>query len=144
VELLTTLLITAGPVFIIIDGLDEMDEIERPRLLYCLLELSNSCEEAKILVSSRIEDDIHAVLHGKTVEIRVDSRNAGSIQAFINRRVKEWFLSREFLPGARTEIEDLLAPLSSKANGMYPVFDPPLIFFIDKRTLNFQKACFFM
>jgi hypothetical protein len=42
VELLTTLLTTAGPVFIVIDGIDEIDEIERRRLLQHLLELSNA------------------------------------------------------------------------------------------------------
>lgn len=130
VELLTTLLRVAGPVFIVVDGLDEIDELERARLLQNLLELSKSCDEAKILVSSRIEDDIHAILRDKAVEIRIDSRNAGSIQAFVSRRVQEWFLSRDFLPEARTEIMGLLAPLSWKANGMYPVFGPLLSCFI--------------
>jgi len=139
VELLTTLLSTAGPVFIIIDGLDEIDETERASLLYRLLELSNSCDEAKILVSSRMEDDIHAILHDKAVEIRIDSRNAGSIQAFISRRVQEWFLSRDFVPEARAEIKELLAPLSSKANGTYPVSGPLLISFMDERALNSQR-----
>ncbi|CZR60110.1 related to NACHT domain protein [Phialocephala subalpina] len=119
VELLTTLLITAGSTFIVIDGLDEIDEVERVRLLQHLLELSNTCDEAKILISSRREDDIHAILCDNAVEIRIDNRNAGSIQAFINRRVQAWFLSRDFLPEARTEIKGLLAPLSSKANGMF-------------------------
>lgn len=122
VELLITLLSTAGPVFIVIDGLDEIDEIERGRLLQQLLELSNSCDETKILVSSRTEDDIQAILRDNVVEIRVDNRNAGSIQAFINRRVQAWFTLRDFVPEARAEIEELLAPLASKANGIYPVF----------------------
>ena len=119
VGLLTTLLSTAGPVFIIIDGFDEIDETERAKLLHRLLELSSSCEEVKILASSRIEYDIHAILHDKAIEIRIDNRNAGSIQAFVNRRVQEWFLSRDFVPEARAEIMGLLAPLSSKANGKY-------------------------
>ncbi|TAQ90071.1 hypothetical protein B7494_g1584 [Chlorociboria aeruginascens] len=115
VELLATLLSTAGLTFIVIDGLDEIDEIERARLLQCLLDLSDSCNEAKILVSSRIEADIRAILCDKAVEIRIDTQNAGSIQAFVSRRVQEWFLSRDFIPEARTEIMELLAPLSSKA-----------------------------
>jgi hypothetical protein len=139
VELLTTLLSTAGPVFIVIDGLDEIDQIERARLLHRLLELSNSCEEAKILVSSRIEDDIKSILCDKAVEIRIDNRNAGSIQAFVSRRVQAWFLSRDFLPEARTEIVGLLAPLSSKANGTYPIFGPLLICFPYKRELKSHR-----
>ncbi|PMD44746.1 hypothetical protein L207DRAFT_552817 [Hyaloscypha variabilis F] len=119
VELLTILLTTTGPVFIVIDGIDEIDEIERRRLLQHLLELSNDCDNVKVLVCSRIEDDIDAILRGKAVKIRIDDRNAGSIQAFVSRQVQEWFLSRDFLSEARTEIQGLLAPLSSKANGMF-------------------------
>jgi hypothetical protein len=122
VEVLTTLLTMAGPVFIIIDGCDEIDEIERVRLLQCLLELSNCCDEVKVLVSSRTEDDIHAILSDKAVKIRIDDRNSGSIQAFVSRQAQDWFLSRDFLPEARTEIQGLLAPLSSKANGTYLAF----------------------
>ncbi len=128
VELLTTLLTLAGPVFIVIDGFDEIDEIERARLLTRLLELSNCCDETKVLISSRIEDDIHAILSDKVVKIRIDDRNAGSIQAFVTRRVQEWFISRDFLPEARNEIQGLLAPLSSKANGTYLVFGMLRIF----------------
>jgi hypothetical protein len=138
-KLLITLLCTAGPVFIVIDGFDEIDEIERARLLRCLLELSSSCDVAKILVSSRMEEDIHAILRDQAVEIRIDSRNAGSIQAFVSRRVHAWFLSRDFLPEARTEIMGLLAPLSSKANGTFPVYGQPRICLIHERVLNLER-----
>jgi len=143
VELLTTLLTTAGPVFIVIDGIDEIDEIERRRLLRHLLELSNDCNDVKVLVCSRIEDDIDTILNGKAVKIRIDDRNAGSIQAFVGRQVQEWFLSRDFLSEARTEIRGLLAPLSSKANGTYIVFGI-LRSFIDGWALNSEKGCFCM
>lgn len=138
-DFLTTLLCTAGPVFIVIDGLDEIDEIERARLLQRLLELSDSCDEAKILISSRIEDDINFILCDKAVEIRIDDRNAGSIQAFVSRRVEAWFLLQDFLPEARAEIVGLLAPLSSKANGTYPIFGPLLVYFRYKRELKLDR-----
>ncbi len=93
VELLTTLLTVAGTTFIVVDGLDEVDQDERVRFLRNLLKLSNTCEEARILVSSRREDDIHAILCDNAVEIRIDDRNAGSIQAFVSRRVETWVLS---------------------------------------------------
>ncbi|PVH83873.1 hypothetical protein DL98DRAFT_486212 [Cadophora sp. DSE1049] len=113
--LLSTLLNAAGPVFIVIDGVDEIDEIERCRFLNCLLELLKSCDEVKILVCSRMEDDIRTVLNKKAVNIRIDKQNAGSIQAFIKHHAEQWFLSRSFLPEACAEIRRLLAPLSSKA-----------------------------
>jgi len=135
-ELLTTLLSTAGRVFIVIDGLDEIDEIERIRLLRCLLELQVSCDEARILISSRMEDDITSVLCDKAVVIRIDNRNAGSIQAFIRRWVQMWLQSRDFQAESRNEIMGLLAPLSSKANGMYSALNLLLASLNDIPALN--------
>ena len=125
-EILKTLLNTAGTVFIIIDGLDEIEELERTRLLQRLLEISDVCVNTRILISSRMEDDIKRSLQNRVNEIRVDKLNAGSIQAFLNREVRAWFLSRDFTPEARTEITRLLAPVSSKANGRYSLPNHPL------------------
>ena len=118
VGLLSTLVECAGPVYIIVDGVDEIGEIERGRLLNRLLDLSENCRETKILISSRLEDDITAILNSKAAAIRVDNRNAGSIQAFVTRRTQNWFRHSNFLPEARSEIEGLLAPLASNAKGM--------------------------
>lgn len=116
-NLLKTLLVGAGPTYIVIDGLDEIGEIERCRLLKRLLEMPETCHEVKILLSSREEADIMDLLKDQ-VSIRVDSRNAGSIQTFVNRRVEEWFGRCNFLPEAQGEIQRLLAPLASNAEGM--------------------------
>ena len=116
-NLLKNLLVGAGPTYIVIDGVDETDEIERRRLLKRLLEMAETCHEVKILVSSREEADIIDLLKDQ-VSIRVDSRNAGSIQTFVNRRVEEWCGRCNFLPEAQGEIQRLLAPLASNAEGM--------------------------
>ncbi|KAE8448036.1 hypothetical protein EG329_009959 [Mollisiaceae sp. DMI_Dod_QoI] len=55
VELLTTLLTVAGTTFIVVDGLDEVDQDERVRFLRNLLKLSNTCEEARILMTETQE-----------------------------------------------------------------------------------------
>lgn len=47
-NLLKTLLKYAGRVYIIVDGLDEIDEVERGRLLKCLTDLSKECDELRI------------------------------------------------------------------------------------------------
>lgn len=117
--LLAKLLACAGPVYIIIDGVDEIDEIERGRLMKQLLDLSKSCEDAKILMSSRPEADITRILDEKAATIRVDHRNAGSIQSFVTQLTQQWFKERGFLPEARAEIEGLLAPLASNSKGMF-------------------------
>ena len=116
-NLLKTLLVGAGPTYIVIDGVDETDEIERRRLLKRLLEMAETCHEVKILVSSRAEADIADSLTDQ-VSIRVDKRNAGSIQTFVDRRTVEWFAKCNFLPEAQSEIQSLLAPLASNAEGM--------------------------
>jgi hypothetical protein len=116
-SLLKTLLVCAGRTYIVIDGMDEMDELERCRLLKQFLEVSKTCKDVKILLSSRVEADIADLLKDQ-VSIRVDSRNAGSIQTFVKQRTEKWFTECNFLPEAQAEIQGLLAPLSSKAKGM--------------------------
>ena len=116
-NLLKTLLVCAGPTYIVIDGLDEIDETERCRLLKQLLEMPKTCYEVKIFMSSRAEADIADLLKNQ-VSISVDSRNAGSIQTFVNRRIEDWFGKCNFLPEAQAEIQSLLAPLASNAKGM--------------------------
>lgn len=118
VSLLTTLLNGAGPVYIIIDGVDEIDEVERGRLLRQLLDLSKDCEETKILISCRPEADITTILGSASASIRVDNRNASSIQAFVNHQSHRWFQARNFLPNDRADIERLLAPVAANAKGI--------------------------
>jgi hypothetical protein len=42
-SLLETLLVCAGPTYIVVDGMDEIDEIERCRLLKQLLDVPGTC-----------------------------------------------------------------------------------------------------
>jgi len=108
----------AGPVYVIVDGLDEIHEFERYRLIENLLNVSATCEEIRILFSSRAEADITTLLKNKCMSIRVDTHNAESIQAFVEQQTRKWFKERDFAPDAQTDIESLLVPLSSKAKGM--------------------------
>jgi hypothetical protein len=121
--MLTILLNCAGPAFVIIDGVDEVDGVERSRLLKHILELSKSCADTKFLISSRPEADITKVLDDEATTIRVDNRNSGSIQAFINRYAQNWLQQRDFPQEAESEIKALLAPLAWKSKGIYSV--PP-------------------
>ncbi|KAH7359598.1 NACHT domain protein [Pyrenochaeta sp. MPI-SDFR-AT-0127] len=117
--LLSTLLHRAGPVFIIVDGLDEIDRIERSRLLKYLLDIGKDCSETKLLISSRPEADITDILRDQSKVIRVDNRNSGSIQTFITHHTLTWFEERQFLPEAQADIERFLAPLASNSRGMF-------------------------
>ncbi|KAL9096860.1 MAG: hypothetical protein Q9165_000824 [Trypethelium subeluteriae] len=118
-RLLTTLINCVGPVFLIIDGLDEVDELERGRFLKQLLCMSENCKDAKILVSSRPEADLEKMLDETATGLRVDHRNAQGIKAYVDGRTQSWFQERGFLPEAEMEIKNLLAPLPSNSKGMF-------------------------
>ncbi|KAJ4313612.1 hypothetical protein N0V84_009319 [Fusarium piperis] len=109
----------AGTVYVVIDGIDEIDLAERSKLLKELLKLGDACQMCRILLSSRSEDDISTALRGKVTDIKVDQRNAGSIQAFVNHWMRDWFVRRRFIPEVRHEIEGWAAPLAFKAKGMF-------------------------
>ncbi|KAK6074241.1 NACHT domain protein [Seiridium cupressi] len=101
-ELLATFLKTAkGPTYIIIDGLDEMEECERQILLH------------------RAEDDICRALAEKGKNIRVQDRNFGSIQNYRDHRFEDWVACGQFESSTKTEIFGLLSPLSANARGMF-------------------------
>lgn len=116
-DLLKKLLASAGPVYIIIDGMDEIDDLERDKLLAQLLSLGEVCRRTNVLVSSRPEADITAILEEKASKMSVDHRNSGSIQAFVTSSMRSWFIERDFLPEAQADIERLLAPLASNSKG---------------------------
>lgn len=126
-ELLKTLLNTpgVGPTYIILDGLDEMEAVERGILLEQLADLE-SCPEVRTLISSRPEDDIASILDAKASKIRVDKRNSDSIQSYVNQRTRDWMRTANFDQEIRKQVEHLLKPLAEHANGKYPTDPNPL------------------
>ncbi|KAI1640418.1 NACHT domain protein [Biscogniauxia mediterranea] len=118
-ELLTTVLACAGPVYLIVDGLDEIDEVERRRLLTQLLLILKSSHEVRLFISSRAEADLNSILSSGVTVLRVDQRNSECIQTFVKQWARRWFIEREFLPEEQTEIEAGLTPLAAKSQGMF-------------------------
>lgn len=86
------LLSSCGLVSVIIDGVDEIEEYVRKSLLEALLELLESCQNIKLLVSSRAERDIAKALHDRAVTIRIDEHNQKDIEGFINLEGKRWIV----------------------------------------------------
>lgn len=115
-ELLKTLLKSIGPTYIILDGLDEMDAVERRILLQQLAGLDD-LTEVKILISSRPEDDIASTLAAKAVGIRVDKENSGAIQTYVNQRTQNWLNREGFDQETQRQIKSLLLPVTGNANG---------------------------
>ncbi len=117
--LLKNFLLTAGAYYIIIDGLDEMEEVERGILLTNLAEVSKDCVYLRLLICSRAEDDISERLERKT-SIRVNEKNHGSIQIYIDHRTRRLLARRQFDLDTQSELFSLISPLSAKANGKVP------------------------
>ena len=116
-EILCKLLAYAGTVYIVIDGVDEIDEVERNLLLRRLILILRDCDGVNVLVSSRLEADIKTLLDDQSVSIRVDNRNIETIETYIDLWTKDWFKARQASPQVKFEIERWLAPLASKSEG---------------------------
>ncbi|KAH8887852.1 hypothetical protein GQ53DRAFT_872606 [Thozetella sp. PMI_491] len=114
-SLLQGFLKTAGPTYIILDGLDEIDDAERCFLLKHLDEFSKECDKLRLLISSRAEDDISKMLHQKSETVRVNDRNHGSIQNYVDHRSENWMHERQFDLKTKSEMLVLLSPLSANA-----------------------------
>lgn len=118
-ELLTTAITCAGGAYIIIDGLDEIEEFERKQLLTSIVDILDACTDAKIKVciSSRPEHDVARILQPKATTIRVHTKNAAGVRIYVNARYREWMSNSDFSTRGQKEIQSLLAPLSIKAKG---------------------------
>jgi hypothetical protein len=103
--------------YILVDGLDEINEIERSFLLNVLTEVKAECENTKLLISSRTEDDIARSLRSKAKSIRADGQNTSDIEEFVVTRTSLWLDQSSFDESASSEIRNLLRPLPVKAKG---------------------------
>ena len=72
------------PTFIVLDGLDELDEKCRGQILQDLFHVLESCNQIKLLVSSREDSDLKKRLTGKrAIQIRVHENNRSDMENFV-------------------------------------------------------------
>lgn len=116
-DLLIKLLNVSGFTHIVVDGLDEIEESQRRRFLVEMLRVLENCPEARILISSRDEHDIEALLKSKSADIRADTCNLSSIQTYVTTRYKEWIQSHTFTLEEQAEIKGYLDPIARRAEG---------------------------
>ncbi|KIL83643.1 hypothetical protein FAVG1_13126 [Fusarium avenaceum] len=121
VKLFTALVRVAGPVRIIIDGLDKIDKVEGSRFLDQILKVSSDSEEARVLISSRPEAYIKALIENKksSKSICVDTQNTPSINAFVKSQYGDWLQDRNLSPEDETEVWELLSDAVSQAKGSF-------------------------
>jgi len=108
----------SGPVYIIVDGLDEIGEMERCLLVKRLTTLLEVSEELRVCLSSRPEADLKTCLANQPKStLRVDAENAGSIQVFVDRWTEDWLRECHASAKFAAEIRRLLASLAWKSKG---------------------------
>jgi hypothetical protein len=121
IELFSNLIKDSGPTFIIIDGMDEIHEIERRLLLKALIGLSQTHKDVKLLVSSRGERDISSLLGNDVPSVRVDHRNKEDIEIYIQKEIDIWLPELQSL-GADdqtcSEVKALSQSIVEKAKGL--------------------------
>jgi hypothetical protein len=116
-DLLLSLLKVAEKPHIVVDGIDEINSLEKQLLLQTLLGLCLDCSTLKLLISSRGEEDIARLLRAKALAIRVDHKNAKDIEDYVNHRIDMWHCELTFDATTTLEIKKLLLPIASKAQG---------------------------
>ena len=88
-KLLETFIRGSEPVYIILDGLDECDEIERKQLLKTILDLWRNCPNLRLLVSSRKEVDIRQALGTNCETLIVEEKSRTDIKRFVTSEIND-------------------------------------------------------
>ena len=88
-KLLETFICGSEPVYIILDGLDECDEVERKQLLRVILGLWQNCSNLHVLVASRKEVDICQAFGKNCETLIVEEKNRIDIEQFVTREIND-------------------------------------------------------
>ena len=143
-DVLCKVLTSIGPAFLVLDGLDELEEVGWRDLLSTVLEIKEKCVELKILVSSRDVRGIARMLEKDAVTVRVDEHNNEDIQLFVRAESDSLLLELEYCGASKADcsaIRVALESIAEKSEGKnsLPTFSC-LWFMADSAP----EACFFM
>ena len=73
-----------APMFIVVDGLDELTETLRCDIARDLFEVVQSCDQVRLLVSSRDESDLRTQFASqRAVQIRVQENNSSDVKQYV-------------------------------------------------------------
>ncbi|KAI5925083.1 hypothetical protein F4810DRAFT_660893 [Camillea tinctor] len=120
-DVLLKVLNGCDPAFIVIDGLDELEEHQRMSLLRALLWVLDHCNTTKLFISSRAERDIERTLKTQSISVRADGNNHQDIQDFANLECQDWILKLEGLGADRnmcTTARSCASRVVEKSQGM--------------------------
>ncbi|KAI2471029.1 hypothetical protein F4781DRAFT_388511 [Annulohypoxylon bovei var. microspora] len=122
VDLLCKILKGLGPTFVILDGLDELNEHSWGHLLATVLKVNEGCPETKLLISSREERGIILRLENRAIPLRVDHKNSEDINSYVQLKCESILLRmRSYGAGERTclEVKQRLGTIVESAAGMF-------------------------
>ena len=88
-NLLETFICRSERVYIILDGLDECNEIERKQLLRTVLGFRQNCSNLHVLIASRKEVDIRQELATECETLIVEEKNRTDIKRFVTREIND-------------------------------------------------------
>ena len=86
-KLLEKFICSSEPVYIILDGLDECDKVDREQLLRIILHLLKTCSNLHVLIASRKEVDICQTLKANCETLVVEEKNRADIKRFVTNEI---------------------------------------------------------
>lgn len=107
-----------GQLFVIVDGLDEVDESERKIFLQQLLKVSSACAKLKICICSRLERDIENLFGEVAVSISVNKNNSRSIRTYTEQRYTDWMQEAQFTAEAQIDIYAPFSVIATRCEGL--------------------------
>ncbi|KAK1758999.1 hypothetical protein QBC47DRAFT_449676 [Echria macrotheca] len=120
-KLLGTVLTSIGPTFIILDGLDEVEE-SATDLISTVLDIMKKCVEVKVLFSCKNVRGIALALGKHATPVRVDENNRGDIKAFVQAETDGLIPELESCGASKeicSQIRTALDSITDKSDGMF-------------------------
>ena len=99
--------------YVIVDGVDEVADVERSFLLKSLMRLEN----LKLLISSRAEYEITLFLASQCETIKVHESNAQDISEYVDYRANNWLSGLEADPEIISELRRHTKDIALKSKG---------------------------
>ncbi|KAF8465683.1 hypothetical protein BDZ91DRAFT_794710 [Kalaharituber pfeilii] len=111
-----------GSIYMILDGLDEVEEDDRKAVLQTILILHDPSKKLRIFISSRPETDIEdelLSLEGQFEHIAIGTQNANDITAYVEACGRDLRKAFSYDEMSRDVVASILMKISSKACGMF-------------------------
>ena len=119
-DLFTQFLDLKPTTFIVIDGLDEILQIDRLQFLRTMTEILQTNSNVKVLISSRPEDDNSTIILKDARPIRVHDCNKFDIEAYFHSQASSMVSDARIAEsGLAQEISTLMKAIAAKSEGNY-------------------------